>query len=611
MTIRVLPPTLVNQIAAGEVIERPASVVKELVENALDAGATRVDILLEEAGKNRIVVEDNGAGMSKEELQLALQRHATSKLASDDLLDIRFMGFRGEALPSIASISRMTISSRQAGAEQGWSIHVEAGNVYEPQPAAQMQGTKIEVRDVFFATPARLKFLKTDRTEVQQTADIVKRLAMAHPEVSFSLSTEKKSLLRTDGRQGNLLDTRLARLSALMGEDFSQNAMALEHEREGITLTGFAALPTYNRGTSAEQYVFVNGRPVRDRLLLGAVKGAYQDVLAHNRHPVVVLFIELPSSEVDVNVHPAKAEVRFRDSAIVRGLIVGSIKHALSEAGFRASTTVAVDALKRFGSGGASAAQPVSSFYYGNNHGGGSAAAPAFNEQAGLAFEAQAPLMAAAEEHLPPLAKPAEETAQALDYTSYPLGAARCQLHKTYIVAETEHGLVVVDQHAAHERLVHERMKAQLAQSGVARQKLLIPEVVTLNESLAESLLARKGELLEFGLAIEAFGADTIMVRETPAMLGDMNVPQMIQELADNIQEFGEALALKERIEQLSGTMACHGSVRAGRVLSVAEMNALLRQMEDTPLSGQCNHGRPTYVELKRSDMEILFGRRG
>ncbi|MGE3713708.1 MAG: DNA mismatch repair endonuclease MutL [Alphaproteobacteria bacterium] len=602
MTIRILPATLVNRIAAGEVIERPASVVKELVENSIDAAATRIDILLEEAGKNRIVVEDNGSGMSKGDLVLALQRHATSKLNADDLVDIRFMGFRGEALPSIASVSRLTLTSRRATDGEGWSVRVEAGDVHAPQPSAGIKGTRVEVRDLFFATPARLKFLKSDRAETQQVADMVKRLAMANPHISFTLASEKKTLLRVDSRQGNVLDARLARLTSLMGEAFGENALPLDHVREGIRLTGFAALPTYNRGTSSEQYLFVNNRPVRDRLLLGAVKGAYQDVLAHDRHPVVVLFFELPPSEVDVNVHPAKAEVRFRDNAMVRGLIVGSIKHALSGAGFRASTTVASDALRRFSS--SRGAQPAASFHYPVH-----TAPAAFHEQPVATFTAQAPQMAGMA--LPPMARPAEQPYGTPDYTTYPLGAARCQLHQTYIVAETQNGLVIVDQHAAHERLVHERMKAQLAQNGVARQKLLLPEVVTLNEALAESLLARHAELLEFGLAIEAFGTDTVMVRETPAMLGEVNVTQMIQELADNIQEFGEALALKDRIESLSGTMACHGSVRAGRSLNVAEMNALLRQMEQTPLSGQCNHGRPTYVELKRSDIEILFGRRG
>jgi DNA mismatch repair protein MutL len=616
-SIRILPPTLINRIAAGEVVERPASVVKELVENALDAGATRIDVTLEQAGKNRIIVADNGKGMTRDELALAIQRHATSKLPSDDLLDIRFLGFRGEALPSIASVSRMHITSRTKDAANAWSMRIEGGDVHEIEPATLNHGTRMEVRDLFYATPARLKFLKSDRTEVSQAVDMISRLAMAHPGVSFSITSDGKTLLATDGAQGDLLDTRLARLQAIMGRDFAENALPLSKQRDAMELTGFAALPTFNRGTSADQYLFVNNRPVRDKLLLGAVKGAYQDVLAHDRHPVVALFVTLPADEVDVNVHPAKAEVRFRDSSAIRGLIVGAIKHALAEAGFRASNSVSSDALQYFS---ASNAVPASMLQgqYGNQY--------AYAASAGNSGMARGSLFEAAGQHfaplaaslltadmLQPMARPAEQTSAygAPDYTLYPLGAARCQLHKTYIVSETVDGLVIVDQHAAHERLVHETMKAQMAQTGVARQKLLIPEVVALDEALTECMLARKEELLTFGLVMEAFGNDTVIVRETPAMLGDMDVHALVKELADNIREFGETLALRDRIETLSGTMACHGSVRAGRSLSIAEMNALLRQMEQTPHSGQCNHGRPTYIELKRKDVEKLFGRRG
>jgi len=600
MTIRLLPPVLVNRIAAGEVIERPASAVKELVENALDAGATRIDITLEQAGKNCILVQDNGKGMNREELSLAVQRHATSKLPSDDLLDIRFLGFRGEALPSIGSVSRLTIASRTADADSGWEISVNGGDVSPVKPVMLNPGTRVEIRDLFFATPARLKFLKSDRAEAAQVEDIVSRLAMANPHASFSLKTNGKTVLQSDGSQGSLLDTRLMRLRDIIGKDFAENALSLDREREGIRLTGYAALPTFNRGTSAEQYLFVNGRPVRDRLLLGTVKAAYQDVLAHDRHPVVALFIDLPSQEVDVNVHPAKAEVRFRDAQIVRGLIVGALKHALSEAGFRASTSVGIDALQRFANGHA---QPQYAY--------ASGAPLSFNETPARLFEPMqntAPLMAGG--MLPPMARPVNDTQEMPDYTHFPLGAARAQLHQTYIVAETAEGLVIVDQHAAHERLVLEQMKSHMSTEGIKRQKLLLPEVVALSEAETESLLARAHELLEFGLAIEAFGNDTVVVREVPAMLGDIDVTAMIRQLVDNIREFGEALALKERIEALAGTMACHGSVRAGRNLNIAEMNALLRQMEATPLSGQCNHGRPTYISLKRGDIEKLFGRR-
>jgi len=592
MTIRLLPSTLINRIAAGEVIERPASAVKELVENAIDAGATQIDISLEEAGKNAIIISDNGKGMNREELTLAVQRHATSKLPSDDLLDIRTLGFRGEALPSIGSVSRMTIESRARGEAEAWQISIEAGDVSAPRPAARSVGTRISVRDLFFATPARLKFLKSDRSETGQVQDVIRRLAMANPNISFSLMIDGKASLRMDGAQGDLLDARLARLSDLMGKEFADNALALAMQRENIRLSGFAALPTFNRGTSSEQYLFVNSRPVRDRLLLGVVKAAYQDVLAHDRHPVVALFLDLPPEEVDVNVHPAKAEVRFRDQQQVRGLIIGGIRHALAEAGFRTSSSASNDALTRFipSQNFARTAQPTYALHE---------AAPRFYEPLELLDPAMTP----------PMARPAFSETSEPDYTAYPLGAARAQLHKTYIVAETSDGLVIVDQHAAHERLVLESMKAQMKEGGIARQALLLPEVISLKPALCEALLARSEELKAFGLVIEAFGPDSLVVREIPAMLGEIDASGLVRELADNISEFGETIALKERIEALAGTMACHGSVRAGRSLSIAEMNALLRQMEATPLSGQCNHGRPTTLTLKERDIQKLFGR--
>lgn len=598
--IRILPPTLINRIAAGEVVERPASVVKELVENSLDAGATAIEVILEQGGKNRIVIIDNGKGMSRDELMLAVQRHATSKLPSDDLLDIQFLGFRGEALPSIGSVSRMTITSRAKDSEDAWQIAIIGGEVGEPTPASLTQGTMIEVRDLFYATPARLKFLKTDRTEVGQAVDILSRLAMAHYAVTFSLKSDGKTMLQLPKSMD-----RLSRLRAVMGVPFAENALALSHIRENATLTGFAALPTFNRGTSTEQYLFVGGRPVKDRLLLGAVKGAYQDVLAHNRYPVVVLFIDLPSLEVDVNVHPAKAEVRFRDSAVIRGLIVGAIKNALAGAGFRASNTVGVEALQRFATTNYVAPQV--------NY-------ATLNEGQGRSFE-QLPYInqpynkhtgeLLPQEMLPPQVRQFEQAEKlSVDYTSYPLGAARCQLHKTYIVAETKDGLVIVDQHAAHERLVLEQMKTAVACKEIARQKLLIPEIVALDEAMAEAIVARADELLELGFAVENFGNGTVIVRETPAMLGEIDVQGLVHELADNLLEYGETLALREKIEQLSATIACHGSIRAGRSLNITEMNALLRQMEQTPRAGQCNHGRPTYIELGKKDVEILFGRK-
>ncbi len=618
--IRILPPTLINRIAAGEVIERPASVVKELVENALDAGSTHIEVTLEQGGKNLIIVTDNGKGMNREELLLAIQRHATSKLPSDDLLDIRFLGFRGEALPSIGSVSRMTITSRTANSENAWQVSIEGGEISDPVPATLAQGTSIHVRDLFYATPARLKFLKTDRTEVSQTIDMLNRLAMAHHNVSFLLKSDGKTIFKAQATQG-----RLERLRDVMGKEFAENALPLSHIRSSANLTGFAALPTFNRGTSTEQYLFVCGRPVRDRLLLGAVKGAYQDVLAHNRYPVVALFIDLPSDEVDVNVHPAKAEVRFRDSQLIRGMIVGAIRNALSEAGFRASNTVGAQALERFAqtTGSSYSYSPAPSYNPSYNYGQPQQQAFAtLNEPASRFYEPQPAAATSLMTHdmLPPLAHSSapylastnkQDQKFRSEYINYPLGAALCQLHKTYIISETADGLVIVDQHAAHERLVLEQMKSTLGKKEIARQKLLIPEIVHLSEAMAEALLARKDELLELGFCIESFGSETIIVRETPAMLGEIDVQGLVRELSDNISEYGETLALREKIDQLSGTIACHGSVRAGRVLNTEEMNALLRQMEQTPLSGQCNHGRPTYIELKRKDVETLFGRRG
>jgi len=594
MTIRILPPTLVNRIAAGEVVERPASVVKELVENAIDAGASSIDVALEEAGKNRIVVTDDGQGMTRDELALAALRHATSKLPSDDLLDIRSLGFRGEALPSIGSVSRMAIASKAKNAREAWSISITGGDVHEPEPATLNRGTRVEVRDLFYATPARLKFLKSDRTEVQQTQDIVKRLAMAYPAVSFSLSSNGKKLFHAGAAQGDLIDAAKRRIGDAMGKDFAENSMILNHTRENIRLTGFASLPTYNAGTSSEQYLFVNRRPVRDKLLLGALRGAYQEVLAYDRHAVVALFLDIPSQEVDVNVHPAKTEVRFRDASLVRGMIVGAIRQALTEAGFRASATVGAEALTRFTASGGSAARM---YAYGLS---------SMRESPAYAMQPSFP------HNLPPMARPAGETlAVDLDYIAYPLGAARAQVHATYIIAETIDGMVVVDQHAAHERLTLEKMKNGLSKQGIERQKLLLPEVVNVSEDLAEGLLSRQAELQEFGLVIEAFGEGAVVVREVPTLLGDCDVSALVRDLADNIREFGSALALKEKIDHVCGTIACHGSVRAGRALTLAEMNALLREMEATPLSGQCNHGRPTHITLKRKDIETLFGRRG
>jgi DNA mismatch repair protein MutL len=605
MAIRRLPETLVNRIAAGEVIERPAAAVKELVENAIDAGATRIEVTLGGAGRSLIEVVDDGSGMSRDDLALAVERHATSKLPDDDLVCIRSLGFRGEALPSIGAVSRLAITSRARGADAAWTIAVEGGRVEPPVPAAHPAGTSVAVRDLFFATPARLKFLKGERSEVAAASDVVQRLAMAHPASAFKLVADGRNVLRLDAASGDLFEARLGRLAAVIDRDFFDNALKIDATREGLRLVGHAGLPTYHRATAQHQYLFVNGRPVRDRLLAGAVRGAYADFLARDRHAVVALFLDVAPEDVDVNVHPAKAEVRFRDQGLVRGLIVASLRHALAEAGHRASTTVAIGAL--------GALRPASA----PSLPGWRPSSPSLPRgfaDAALAY--QAPLAGAdalatdilgGVDQLSAPPAPADVATPAPDQV---LGAARAQIHETYIVAQTADGIVIVDQHAAHERLVYERMKHELDAGGIARQTLLIPEVVELDESAAARVAARAAEFAELGLVLEPFGPGAVVVREVPALLGDTDVKSLVRDLADELAEHGEALALKERLGDVCGTMACHGSVRAGRRLTQPEMDALLRQMEATPHSGQCNHGRPTYVELKLADIERLFGRR-
>jgi DNA mismatch repair protein MutL len=591
MSIRQLPPVLVNRIAAGEVIERPAAAVKELVENAIDAGADRIEITLHEGGQSLIAVTDDGAGMTPDELSLAVERHCTSKLPDDNLLEIAALGFRGEALPSIGAVSRLRIVSRPPGADSAWEIRVEAGHKHAPVPAAHPPGTRVEVRDLFFATPARLKFMKTPRSERDQAVDAVKRLAMAYPGIAFTvIGDDERVLLRLPAETALIGDDlRRARLAALLGRDFAENSLAIDAERAGFRLTGRIGLPTLNRGLPRDQYLVVNGRPVRDRLLVGAVRGAYQDVLARDRHPVVALFVDGPPAEIDVNVHPAKAEIRFRDAGLVRGLIVGALRHALDAAGHRASTTVAAATLAAFqpepvvGTAMPRFALPPATL-------------PSELYEIGNGFLAPRPA--------------AEPTEPPPDEMDAPLGNARAQLHGTYILAETPSGIVLVDQHAAHERIVHERMKAALAAHGVARQVLLLPEVVDLDEALAARLIARADELAEFGLVLEGFGYGAIVVREVPALLPGLEIAALVRDLAEELAEWDDALSLKERIESVCGTLACHTSVRAGNRLSQAEMDALLRQMEATPNSGQCNHGRPTYVTLALADIERLFGRR-
>ncbi len=616
MNLRLLPETLVNRIAAGEVVERPAAALKELLENALDAGAQNIEAVLRDGGRSYLSVSDDGHGMTPEELTLAVERHATSKLPEDDLVHIATLGFRGEALPSIGAVSRMTVTSRAAGAGEAWSLTVEGGRKGAVEPAALGRGTRIEVRDLFYATPARLKFLKSARAEQMQARDALTRLAMAHHGVGFVLSDGHRDLLNLPAGQGELFESRLSRLAAILGRDFAENALPIEAEREGLRLTGHIGLPTLNRANAQAQYLFVNGRPVRDKLLYGAVRGAYRDFLAHDRHPILALFLELPPALVDVNVHPAKTEVRFRDPALVRGLIVSAAKHALAEAGHRASTTVSTAALGALTPGPIMSGGGAGPVYA---SGGTGSTLPRGLAEAAAAYHAPLPGLAQM-----PAARPAgdnghtgpEENGEAagtLDATlaeAYPLGAARAQLHGTYIVAQTGDGIVIVDQHAAHERLVYERMKEQLAAGRVAAQLLLLPEVVELDEPAAERLAARAEELAEIGLRLEAFGPGAVVVRETPALLGEVNVQGLVRDLADELAELGDALALQSALEAVCSTMACHGSVRAGRLLNAAEMNALLRQMEATPHSGQCNHGRPTYVELKLADIERLFGRR-
>jgi DNA mismatch repair protein MutL len=595
MPVRQLSEATVNRIAAGEVVERPASVVKELVENALDAGATRIEVSTEGGGRRTIRVIDDGDGLTHRDLEMAVERHATSKLDDEDLLAIRTLGFRGEALPSIGAVGRLSITTRHRSEPHAWELSVDGGVKSAAKPAALDHGTRVELRDLFYATPARLKFLKTDRTEAEAVRDVVRRLAMSRPDVAFTLTGEDRMPVTwaqaLPGAPGHL-----ARLADILGPEFRANAVEIRAGREGLMIEGFAALPTLTRANTLGQYLFVNGRPVRDKLLLGALRGAYADYLPRDRHPLVALFITLEPREVDVNVHPAKTEVRFRDGGLVRGLLVSALKEALARDGKRAATTGGSATIAAFRPAVAprwdwrqSPARPV---VRGNVVG--------FAEAAQAAFEVGEPMADARADVVEP----------APELLDRPLGAARAQIHETYIVAQTRDGLVVVDQHAAHERLVYERMKAALDKSGVARQILLIPEIVELDEADVERLLTRADELARYGLIIEAFGPGAVAVRETPSMLGDIDVRGLIGNLAEHMAEWDEALPLERRLMHVAATMACHGSVRAGRRLKPEEMNALLREMETTPNSGQCNHGRPTYVELKLADIERLFGRK-
>jgi DNA mismatch repair protein MutL len=593
MSIRRLPEHLVNRIAAGEVVERPASALKELVENAIDAGATRVAISLGGGGTDRIEVADDGCGMSPADMALALERHATSKLPGEEIEAVTTLGFRGEALPSIASVARLAVESRVRGSD-GWSRVVDNGRLEGEGPAALPPGTRIRVEQLFARVPARRKFLRSERSEYAACLDIVKRLAMARPDIGFSLEHDGRRTLSVQPGED-----RPARVAALTDRALHENSVAIDYDRGPARLGGVAGLPTFNRGVADHQFLFVNGRPVKDRLLIGAVRAAYQDLLARDRHPVVALFIDLPGDEVDVNVHPAKTEVRFRDPAGIRGLIVGGLRHALDGAGFRSVQRPAADVPWQSESRHSrESGNPASSYLWSQQRSG----TPAFAGVTGGMREERSDFL--------PQARGESAFAPPPEAHSFPLGVARGQVAATYIVAEAEDGLILVDQHAAHERLVLERMRRAMANGGVARQALLLPEVVELEEPACDRLEARAAELTEMGLELERFGARAMLVRATPAILGNGDVRGLVTDLADELAAFDDALALREKLDHVAATMACHGSVRAGRILSVAEMNALLREMEITPHSGQCNHGRPTWVKLAHGDIEKLFGRK-
>ena len=589
--IRQLDDAAINRIAAGEVLERPASAVKELVENSIDAGARRIEVVIADGGKTLIRVTDDGCGMAPSDLPIALSRHATSKIDGSDLLNITSFGFRGEALPSLGATGRLSITSRATGSEAA-QITVAGGRHDAVKPAALSSGTVIELRDMFYATPARLKFLRTDRAEAQAISDVVKRLAMSEPFVTFILRDaskgDQRTTFRADAETGDLFDALHGRLRTVLGRDFADNALAVDALRDGFHLTGYAALPTYSRGAAVAQYLFVNGRPVRDRMLLGALRAAYMDVLSRDRHPVAALFIDCDPTLVDVNVHPAKSEVRFRDPGTVRGLIVSGLRHALADAGHRASTTVADATL-----GAITPAVDTARVYQMDR--------PSFSARS-MTFQAQAPGFGEA-----PSARIEPVIADEPD--NLPLGAARAQVHENYIIAQTETGIVIVDQHAAHERLVYEKLKTQMAENGVAAQALLIPEIVELSDNDSRHLLEIADDLSRLGLTIEPFGGGAIAVRETPAILGEINAAAMIRDIVDELADQGDSASVQAKIEAILSRVACHGSIRSGRRMQGAEMNALLREMEATPLSGQCNHGRPTYVELKLADIERLFGR--
>ena len=596
--IRQLSDAAANRIAAGEVVERPSSAIKELVENSIDAGASRIDISYSDGGKTLIRVKDNGHGIAENQLMLALSRHATSKIDGTDLLNIHTFGFRGEALPSMGAVGRLTITSRIENVSMGATITVDGGVIHQVRPAPSSIGTIVELRNLFHATPARLKFLRTDRAESGAISDVIKRLAMSEPFIGFTLRDitsggKGRIIFRADPEAGNLFDAMYGRLSKILGIDFAKNSFRVDAERDGMTLTGYASLPTYSRGSSVSQYIFVNGRPVKDKSLLSALRAAYSDFLHNGRYPVAALFVECDFERVDVNVHPAKAEVRFREPGIVRGLVISALRHALAEEGHRASSTVADATLGAFKKSETSNIstnlrmnQSWSREMQNNNL-----------DQVGFS-ELQNNFSAR---------QASVETNN--DQISNRLGAARAQVHENYIISQTADGIVIVDQHAAHERLVYEKLKNKMALNGVSSQTLLIPEIIELSEQDSAVLMDLSADLSRFGLSIENFGGNSIVVRETPAILGEVNAKSLILDILDELKDWSESNLIKEKLDAILSRVACHGSIRSGRIMKGEEMNALLREMEITPHSGQCNHGRPTYVELKLSDIEKLFGR--
>lgn len=621
MPIRVLPSNLVNQIAAGEVIERPASVIKELVENAIDAGASKIEVTLEGGGKNLITVVDNGKGISVEELPLAVERHATSKLPDNDLFNINFLGFRGEALPSIASVAKLTISSRQQNADSGWQISVNGGDKSDVRPAAVPLGTKIEVRDLFYTTPARLKFMKSDASEAAQCVDMLQRIALANPQISFYLSSDGKKKVALNACQGELFDCRQRRVADVMGGEFEENSVAIDAGNDFCKISGFIGVPTYNKANSLSEFLFVNNRPVRDKLILGAIKGAYQDMMTAGRYPACAVFIEVEPMYVDVNVHPTKAEVRFYDNGAIRGLLVGSIRHALSFGGQKSAETGGLKhLLERTIEGEENQNEPqsnnavLSSNSYMLRERAASFASTPFNHVhnfGGGRGKSAASTMSIPELESKFSVRVAEEpTAETLEKVGE-LGLAKAQFHNTYIISQTEDSIVIIDQHAAHERITMEKMKQSMAKhEQMPTQMLLLPEVVDLSLSEKENILEYAPQLAQLGLMLEEFGASAVLVREIPALLGDTDVKKLVKDIAAEISEWGGEYALSDKIHHICATIACHGSVRAGRPLNIEEMNRLLRDMEKTEHSGQCNHGRPTYVKIKLADVEKLFERR-